>query len=126
MQNVRITLNVKEATQIAKSADEGACGSCGQMVPAEVGLPFGVFGKTGGGGSVRWELVKAINKDDWRQAQNYFTVLVNESLDDMMANSRDDGQPMDAPTALELFKVFLFENGPEWLSIQPNIGWARS
>ena len=115
MQNVRITLNVKEATHIAKSADEGACG-----------LPFGVFGKTGGGGSIRWELVKAINKDDWRQAQNYFTVLVNESLDDMMANSRDDGQPMDAPTALELFKVFLFENGPEWLSIQANIGWARS
>ena len=115
MQNVRITLNVKEAIRIARAAAE-----------QHDSLPFGVFGKTGGGGSVRWALVKAVLEDDWRQAQNYLTVLVNESLDDMMANSRDDGQPMDAPTALELFKVHLFEVAPEWLSIKANIGWARS
>ena len=107
MHSITIIFNAKEAKHIAKAASEGACG-----------LPFGLFGKTGGGGRTRWALVERVNAEDWVQAGQLFDQLVRESLNDVAQCSWEEGTPMTTEQAKDIFIGYLWDSGSQWL------GWA--
>ncbi len=108
MRNITIIFNMKEAQHIAKAAAEGA-----------TGLPFGLFGATGGGGPLRWKLVRAINAEDWSVAQQTFNKMVHETVCDIIYNlTEDSGAPVPYEAAKDQFISYLWNEHPQWL------GWA--
>lgn len=105
--NITIVFNLKEAQRISKAAADG-----------NDPLPFGIFGRTGGGGRTRWALVERVNARDWIAAHQLFYQLVRESIEDVARCGWEAGELLTPEDAKQQLIDYLEDGHAQWL------GWA--